>query len=147
VPHGGFRVEIELGAVIDIGNTAQGHRRVIPIAGGRATGSIKGTILAAGADYQIIRPDGVTELEARYVIAVDGGGFVNVDNRGYRTASPGDSERLLRGEPVDPSRVYFRTSPRFETDVAHLRWLERTLFVGVAERRPYSVLVDFEPVR
>lgn len=143
---GSFQVEVELGPVIDLGDTAHGRRRVIPIVGGRVSGAVNGVILPAGADYQLIRPDGVTELEARYVLEVAGGGLVYVDNRGYRTASAADAERLLRGEPVDPARVYFRTSPRFETSVPELRWLERTMFTGRAERRPDSVVVEFSPV-
>jgi hypothetical protein len=138
-----FRVEADLGEVIDFGVTSAGHRRVIPVAGGRVSGSVSGSILPSGADYQVIRPDGVTDLEARYVIAVNGGGFIYVQNRGYRTAAPEDMERLLRGEPVDPSRVYFRTSPRFETSRDDLRWLERSMFVGLAERMPTAVRMTF----
>ena len=134
-----FTVTVLLGDVIDVGRTAHGHRRVIPITGGTVMGpALSGRVLPAGADYQVIRPDGTTELEARYVLET-GAGLVYVDNRGFRTASPDDVERLTRGEPVDPSRVYFRTTPRFETAVPELAWLQSTVFVALAVRHPDSV--------
>ncbi len=64
-----------------------------------------------------------------------------VVNRGLRHAAPEDMARLLRGEPVPPERVYFRTAPSFETAAPAHAWLQRGLFVGFGERRPASVLV------
>jgi len=59
---------VEVGAPIAIGETAQGLSRVVPITGGIIQGlKPNGTILNAGADFQIIRPDAFTRLEARYV--------------------------------------------------------------------------------
>jgi hypothetical protein len=143
-----LRLDVHLGEVIDVGVTVRGHRRVVPITGGRAHGDgLAGRVLPAGADYQFIRGDGVTELEARYLVELDAGGYVYVDNRGFRSASPEDVARLTRGEPVDPERVYFRTTPRFETAVAELEWLSRTVFVGVAEREPDTVRVVVHAVR
>ena len=48
-----------------VGETPHGTRRIISIIGGQVEGpSIKGEILSGSADWQIIRKDGVTELEA-----------------------------------------------------------------------------------
>jgi hypothetical protein len=55
-----------VGAPIAVGETAQGLRRVVPITGGVIQGAkLNGTILNAGADYQVIGADGFTRLEAR----------------------------------------------------------------------------------
>ena len=51
--------------------------------------------------------------------------------------------RLLRGEPVPPERVYFRTIARFETSSPALARLGRRLILGLGERRPRQVLVRF----
>ena len=52
---------VEVGAPIAVGETAQGLRRVAPITGGVICGGrLNGTILNAGADYQVIGPDGFT---------------------------------------------------------------------------------------
>ena len=59
---------VEVGQPIAIGETGQGLRRVVPITGGTVQGPrLRGAILNAGADSQIIGPDGFTRLEARYV--------------------------------------------------------------------------------
>ena len=135
-------VEAEVAAPVVVGAGAAGERRIVPILGGRVSGPrLEGEILPGGADFQLIRPDGVAEIEARYAIRLPDGALVYVVNRGLRHAAPEDMARLLRGEPVPPERVYFRTAPAFETASPAHAWLQRGLFVGFGERRPASVLV------
>jgi hypothetical protein len=125
-----------------IGRGATGERRIVPILGGRIEGPrLTGEILPGGADYQLIRADGVAEIEARYTLKLDDGAMVYVVNRGLRHAAPEDMARLLRGDPVPPERVYFRTAPAFETASPEHAWLTRSLFLGLGERRPDSVRV------
>lgn len=57
-------LEIKVGPPITIGETGLGMRRFIPIRSGTITGDIKGRILPDGADSQIIRADGRTDLSA-----------------------------------------------------------------------------------
>jgi Protein of unknown function (DUF3237) len=129
-----------VGAPIEIGRTAAGLRRVIPITGGEATGpKLRGRILYTGADFQIERADGVAELHARYVLETDDGALIYIENSGLRHGSPEAMEKLRRGEPVDPSAIYCRTTPRFETAAEPYRWLTRHLFVASAIRRPHQV--------
>ena len=125
-----------------VGAGPLGERRVIPILGGRVSGPrLEGEVLPGGADFQLIRPDGVAEIEARYTLRLADGALVYVVNRGLRHAAPEDMARLLRGEPVPPERVYFRTAPAFETASPAHGWLHRSLFIGMGERRPDSVRV------
>jgi hypothetical protein len=135
-------VEAEVSAPVVVGAGAAGERRIVPILGSRVSGPrLHGDILPGGADYQLIRPDGVAEIEARYTLRLPGGALVYVVNRGLRHAAPEDMARLLRGEPVPPERLYFRTAPVFETASPAHAWLQQSLFVGFGERRPASVLV------
>ncbi|WP_338661952.1 DUF3237 domain-containing protein [Pararoseomonas sp. SCSIO 73927] len=135
-------LDVAVGPPVLVGATPLGKRRIIPILGGRAFGPrMEGEILPGGADFQLIRPDGVAEIEARYTLRLSDGALVYVVNRGLRTAAPEDMARLMRGEPVPPERVYFRTSPVFETAAADHAWLGRSLFVGFGERRPESVRI------
>ena len=130
---------IEVAQPLEIGPTALGIRRVIPILGGQVTGPrLSGIIREGGADFQVLRPDGVTELQARYVIET-AEGLVYIENNGLRHGTPEAMERLRRGEFVDPSQIYFRSTPRFETAVEGLRWLTTRLFVGAAARFPDRV--------
>ncbi|SHJ86617.1 Protein of unknown function [Roseomonas rosea] len=136
------QVDVAVAAPVLVGAGPMGERRVIPILGGRVSGPrLAGEVLPGGADYQLIRPDGVAEIEARYTIRLEGGALVYVVNRGLRHAAPEDMARLLRGEPVPPERVYFRTAPSFETASPDHAWLQRSLFVGFGERQPGAVRV------
>jgi len=131
---------IAVGQPITVGETREGLRRVIPILGGRITGPrLQGEILAAGADYQLVQPDGFTTLDARYTARLDDGAMIYIVNIGVRSGSPAVMARMLRGEVVDPDEVYFRTTPRFETASPDYQWLTRTLFLATGARHPDRV--------
>jgi hypothetical protein len=135
-------LDAEVGRPLVVGAIATGERRVVPILGGRIAGPrIRGEVIAGGTDTQLIRADGVAEIEARYLLRLEDGALVHVVNRGLRHAAPEDMARLLRGEAVPPERVYFRTAPAFETASPAHGWLMRSLFVGLGDRRPESVRV------
>ncbi len=137
-----MELRVEVAAPVEVGDVPGGRRRIVAIAGGTFDGpSIRGRILPGGADWQLIRPDGVAELDARYVLETDAGQVVYIRNRGLRHAAPEIARELLAGRPVDPALVYFRTSAKFETAAPELQWLTRAIFVGDADRHPDLVLV------
>jgi hypothetical protein len=142
-----FMVKVDVGPIQDLGVTSAGHRRVIDILGGTVSGPrLSGTILPGGADWQVVRPGGAIDVEARYTIRADSGAHVYVRNWGVRVASPEILAALGRGETVPPASYYFRTSPRFESSDASLRWLEERIFVGVATRAATGVAIGFHEV-
>ncbi|HLN10190.1 MAG TPA: DUF3237 family protein, partial [Xanthobacteraceae bacterium] len=77
-----FRVHAELADILHLGRTPYGERRVINILGGRVEGS--GRILPGGADWQIVRPDGAADIQARYTIETEAGARILVDSEGLR---------------------------------------------------------------
>jgi hypothetical protein len=110
-----FTIHAELADIRQFGMTPYGERRVIDILGGRVEGSrLNGRILP-GADWQIVRPDGVTDVRARYAIETDSGARILVTSDGLRHGPAEVLAALARGEAVDPARYYFRTVMRFET--------------------------------
>jgi hypothetical protein len=134
---------VEVGAPIAIGETGQGLRRVVPIIGGIVQGPrLNGTILNAGADYQIIGADGFTRLEARYVARLADGALIYIENSGVRFGPPEAMARITRGEPVDPAQIYFRSTPRFETAATAYQWLTRPLFIASGARHPDRVALS-----
>ncbi len=135
-------VAVEIGAPIVVGDTPAGLRRVIPILGGTVKGRIEGRILRAGADFQILKRDDVTELEARYVIETRSG-LVYVVNNGVRSGPKHVMDALTRGEKVDPALVYFRAVPKFETSAPDLLWLTRKIFICSGVRLPDQVILRF----
>lgn len=134
---------VRVGEPVAIGETGQGLRRVVPILGGTVSGPrLAGVILPGGADFQIIRPDGYTTLEARYIARLHDGALIYIVNTGIRFGAPEVMARITRGEPVDPAEVYFRTTPRFETEAPTWEWLTRPLFLGSGERHPDRVEIS-----
>jgi len=139
-----FEVRASVGAPLEVGNVAQGRRRIVPITGGTFEGSgLRGKVMPGGADWQIIRADGFTELDTRYTLETATGQVVYVQNAGMRHAAPDVMKRLLAGELVDPALVYFRTIPKFETASPDLQWLTRAVFIGMGERYPNDVRIRF----
>lgn len=138
-----LHLEVEVAAPIEVGRLTSGLRRVVPITGGTVSGPLMtGRVLPGGADLQLIRTGTETEVEARYLLESDAGDLVAVHNSGLRTGSAEDIARLRRDEPVDPARIYFRSTPRFETASPRLARLTTRVFVGVGTRQPRSVLFD-----
>lgn len=143
-----FRAEITLAAPQELGETPQGRRRIIGITGGRFAGErLSGRVLAGGADWQVIRPDGVADLDARYTLETSDGALIYVRNRGYRHAAPETMRRLAAGEAVDPSLYYMRTTPRFETGDARYAWLNRIVCVATGARHTDAVELEVFEVR
>lgn len=136
-------VRAELAGILKFGATPYGERRIIDILGGTVEGpKLKGRILPGGADWQIVRADGVVHLHARYTIETDGGGLVLVDSEGYRHGPPEVMVRLARDEAVDPTLYYFRTFMRFETADPTASWLNRILAIGRGSREHQAVRIE-----
>jgi hypothetical protein len=133
-----FTATVDLAAPIDMGTTDGQHRRIVPITGGLVSGPrLGGIVLAGGADWQAVLPDGSTRVSARYTLRATDGTPISV--RG-----PADVlKRLAAGEPVDRRDYYFRTAPQFQTQAGPHHWLAESLFVGSAARLANQAIIDF----
>lgn len=138
-----FTIHSPLGAIQKLGNTPYGERRIIDIHGGTVEGAkLKGKVLPGGADWQIVRADGVVHLQARYTLETESGGKILVDAEGYRHGPAEVMERLARDETVDPALYYFRTFMRFETSDPEAAWLNRILAIGKGARMKGAVRIE-----
>ena len=80
-----FTITARIGEVTSAGEIGTGVRRIIPIVGGDVKGErINGKVCPFGADFQIIRPNELIELEAKYAFETDDGAVVYVENKGLR---------------------------------------------------------------
>jgi hypothetical protein len=74
--------KVTVSATINLGASKRGTRRIVPITGGTFEGSrIKGVVLPGGEDWQLVRQDGDTELNARYLLKTDDGVIIQVINQ------------------------------------------------------------------
>jgi len=76
-----WEAKVKIANMITVGESKRGVRRVIPITGGTFTGpQIQGEVLSGGEDWQLVRTDGDTELNARYLLKTDDGFVIQVIN-------------------------------------------------------------------
>lgn len=142
-----MRIEAELADILQLGKTPYGERRIINILGGAVIGErVRGTILPGGADWQIVRPDGCADIVARYTFKTEDGALVLVNSTGLRDGSPEVLAKLARGEKVDRSLYYFRTTVRFETSHPSTDWMNRIIALAVGEREANKVKLDLYEV-
>jgi hypothetical protein len=140
-------IRVRVRPVVDLG----GGRRYVPFDGGTFKGreglDLSGTILEGGVDWQTVRPDGTLEIDAHYTLSTDAGELIEVRSTGLRKASPVVSERLARGEDVDPDEYYFRTHVRFTTAAPRLAWLNDRLGISTGRRDRSLVIIDVHEVQ
>jgi hypothetical protein len=139
-----YRVDANLDALVDLGETPEGHRHIIAWTGGRAGGpyfhaEVLGT---GGADWQIVRPSGSSVADIRYTLKTDRGALLYIQSRGVRHGKADVLSRLAAGEAVDPSEYTFRTAVSIETSDPELAWLNDGVFIAVGGRQPSGVSYD-----
>ena len=88
------------------------------ISGPRLTGSV---VPHSGADYALVRDDGVIELNAHYLLRADDGTFIYIRNKGY--IIPG--EGAAANAQGLPQPAYFRLTPYFRVPEGPHDWLAR----------------------
>jgi len=99
---------------------------------------IRGKVIPmSGGDYPLLRPNGVIDFDARYLLETDDGHVIYLQSRGYRWArTPEVAEKMWRNEDVGPDDYYMRVSPKFDVPEGKYDWLGKHVFVGVAEKIP-----------
>jgi len=139
-----YRLEATLGEPLDLGDLAQGRRRIVPLAGGTFAGpELSGTLLpGSSADWQTVLPDGTALGDIRYTLQTDNGDLLYVQSRSVRHGSPDVLARLTRGDEVDASEYTFRTSTQIETAAREFDWLNKGIFISVGGRQPGAVIYE-----
>ena len=144
-----------------IGIDLVGVRRVEPSARGDVRwavyaerGTIEGPMLngtvvpMSGGDFPLVRPNGVIDFDARYLLEADDGATIYLQNVGYRWAkTPEIAEKMARNEPVGVDDYYMRVTPRFDAPAGRHEWLTKHVFVGVAEKIPGANRIHYFVVR
>jgi hypothetical protein len=98
-----------------------GQRKSIwPIIGGKFVGpDIRGVVVPGGGDFPLVRPDGVTVVDALYRLLTDDGITILIHNKGLSIG------------PAEPgSRPRYRLSPEFTAPVGKYDWLNKQIFIA-----------------
>lgn len=139
---------VKVGTLLNIGAVPYGIRRTAPLGGGTFEGPhLRGTILPdSSADWQLLRSDGVLEMDLRFTLRTDDGALISMRSFGLRHGPPEIIAAIGRGEAVDPSTYYFRTMPRFETAHPAYLFLNRLIAVASGDRRPEGPIYTIHEV-
>ena len=131
-----FKVALEVPPPLDLGETPYGRRRIARVVGGTFEGpKMKGRVLDGGGDWLLLRRDGVLQLDVRIPLETDDKQHIYMTYRGYRHGPKDVIERLNKGEAVDPSLYYFRSTPYFETGSEKYAWLNGICAVATGTRQ------------
>ena len=137
-----LELRVNIGPVLELGSGLFGLRRTVPITGGVFHGpGISGRVLPGGSDWQFVEEDGLTFVDARYVLETEDAVRIEVRNQGIRHGAKDVLDRIAAGAPVSSSQYYFRTTPRFSPPDGLYDWLKRSIFIGDAERHADLVIV------
>ncbi len=116
-----YEAIVDIADVQNLGQSLQGQRFIVNILGGEFSGPrMKGRVLPGGADRQLLRPDGVKELDALYEMQTDDGAVITVHNQ------------VVVDMPT-PEQRYARSVVKFRAPAGPYEWLNRRVFVGTLE--------------
>jgi hypothetical protein len=140
-----FVLHLDVGVPLETSRSPGATRRFVPILGGTVGGPPPGVVLPGGGDWQTVLVEGSIEIDAHYLLDLDGA-TIEVRSTGVRTASPDVLSRLAAGEAVAADEYYFRTAIRLTTGSARFAHLNRMLFISTGERPASQVHLSIYPV-
>jgi len=110
-----------------------GMQGYTPCSGGTVYGPrLNGRVVPdSGADFAHVRDDGVILINSHYLLEVDDGTKIYINNRGYLVPAREGEAQLVDGTP-QPG--YFRFTPTFTVPAGPHEWIARTLIVGGGHR-------------
>ena len=114
-------IEADLSEPELIGQVPEGTRTNFYIEGGTFEGpNIRGKVLPVGADWLVMRSDGVGQLDVRATLETDDGELIYVYYSGLLD---------IAGGSIESARIL--TNPVFRTASEKYSWLNKTFAVGV----------------
>lgn len=115
-----------------IGPCPEGIRANFYITGGEVDGPrLKGKFAPVGADWLLIRHDGVAILDVRATIETHDGALIYLPYNGMCDLGPDGYDRFLNGNL--PQRGMLRGVPRFVTSHPAYLWLNRLQCLNVGD--------------
>jgi hypothetical protein len=135
-----FDAKIDLRPPEALGQTPLGGRTIFIIEGGTFQGpQLSGTVRQGGGDWFLAHPNGAGELDVRLTLETHDGALILMTYRGVFDVDSAVVAEVFAGNDVDPSRYYFRTTPRFETGDQRYAWLNKLVCVGAGWFAPNLV--------
>jgi hypothetical protein len=126
-----------------VGPTPEGLRIIFPLAGGTLEGPrVRGTVQPVGADFYLLRTDGVAQIDVRTAVKTHDGALLYVTYTGVADMGEKGYENALQGKVPNPIRL--RVALRIQTAHPSYAWLNRLQLIGIGESVPGSNLVAYD---
>jgi hypothetical protein len=120
-------IEADLSVPELIGSVPEGVRTTFYIEGGTFEGpNIRGKIKPVGADWFVMRPDGVGQLDVRATLETEDGELIYVYYTGLVNLQ---GAAIMSDEGGDEPKIF--TNPVFRTASEKYSWLNSTFAVAV----------------
>jgi len=139
-------VTINLGKAYWVQPSAYGWQRAgVYLESGTVEGpNIKGIVIpGSGGDWPWVRSDGVIDFDARYMLRTDDDAVIYLQSRGYRWGPKDIMDKMARREEVPLDSYYMRVAPKFDAPAGKYEWMNRYVFVGVAEKTPAGNAIHY----
>jgi hypothetical protein len=131
-----FDMAVRLQQPLAVGDTPKGNRQILPGEDGEFNGSrLSGKILPGGADWFLVRADGVGELDVRVTLETDDSQLIYMRSEGFLHYPAELTNQVLMGQ-ADPAEYYLRERTVFETAAEKYYWLNSIIAVGVGWYQP-----------
>ena len=128
----------------NIGVVARGRRTIVPIMGGRFSGTqLSGTVMPGGADWVILRSDGVMEIDVRITLETHSGALIYLAYTGFFSSAHDAMKQLAKGEVLHDSDFNLTVTARAECSDESLAWLNTATIVGVGTQSGFNPTYDF----
>lgn len=131
-----FEIALNVPQITDLGQTPLGGRKIATVTGGTFEGErVRGTVLPTpGGDWLLTRADGVVTLDVRLTLQTHDSALIYMHYKGMRHGPEDVIAALNRGEDVDPTTYYFRSTPLFETASKEYAWMNKIVCVATGRR-------------
>ena len=127
-----------------IGNIGSGNRMIAPIAGGNFSGNLlNGKVLPGGADWVLLRDDGVLKIDVRLVLETVESALIYLTYQGRFLASQQVMARLNAGEELPPDEYSLAVTAKFETGHPDFRWINDAVVVATGVQSGFSPTYEF----
>ena len=134
-----FDMVVYLNEPLQIGRVPKGNRQILLGEGGEFKGDrLEGIVLPHGADWFLVRDDGVGELDVRVVLQTKDNARIYMSSTGYLHYPREKAKRVLSGA-ASPEEYYLREKTVFETSADKYGWLNSIVVVGTGWYKPGSV--------
>ncbi len=138
-----LKLDVAFDAMVSIGQTPAGRRRIAPILGGTFDGErLRGKVEPGGADWVINRADGAMLVDVRILLTTDDGAAIYLTYQGAFHAAPEAMTRFNRGERLAEHDYTLRTVARFESGAQKYAWLNDVLAIGVGKQTAAGPVYD-----